>query len=287
LEFAATSFKYSLPIDIIQGFIIDLKLKGCTDVTVKQYLNDVAFYQRHLSKSILDVTVQDLRNYLIHLKIKHNHKNSSLARKIAFLRTFYGFLTEHEILDENPAKSIKFPKIKDAPIPFLSERDIQRILRATDNPRDRLIIKIFFYEGLRLGELHRLAKKDINFTEGTILVHGKGDKQRIIPLHEELSRELSKYSKSRHLEERLFQIVKRQIQEVVERAAAKVGIHCYPHLLRHSFSANLFKKTKNIWLVSKMLGHSKLETTVKYLRSLNVLDDFRDEYEEAFKGVLS
>ncbi len=233
------------------------------------------------------MTVQDLRSYLIHLKIQHRHKNSSLARKIAFLRTFYGFLKDHEILKENPAQSIKFPKVKDAPIPFLSERDIQRILSATDNSRDRLIIKIFFYEGLRLGELHKLAKKDINFTDGTILVHGKGDKQRIIPLHEELSGELTEYAESLRLEDRLFRIVKRQIQEIVQISAAKVGIHCYPHLLRHSFSANLFKKTKNIWLVSKMLGHSKLETTVKYLRSLNVLDDFRDEYEEAFKGVLS
>ncbi len=75
--------------------------------------------------------------------------------------------------------------------------------------------------------------------------------------------------------------------DVVRDCAFKVGLYGYPHLLRHSFAAHLYKNTKNIWLVSKMLGHSKLETIVKYLRSLDVIDDFSSEYQNAFVGILS
>jgi len=191
------------------------------------------------------------------------------------------------IRKDNPSLAIKFPRVREKPIPFLSEQDIQKILSVIHNVRDQLIIKIPFYEGLRRVELTRLQKQDIDFTKGTILVHGKGDKQRVLPLHLELRSALREYSKSLQPQDQLIQLVPRMINDIVGRHSKQVDIHCYPHLLRHSFAANLYKRTKNIWLVSKMLGHSKLETTVKYLRSLNILDDFSDEYQKAFSGILS
>jgi len=264
-----------------------LELQGYTEATVKCYLHDLSFYIRHLDKDILAVTASDLEDYLLHLKNAHNYRNSSLSRRVAFLRSFYGFLFNKGIRKDNPSLAVKFPRVREKPIPFLSEQDIQKILSVIHNVRDQLIIKIPFYEGLRRMELIGLQKQDIDFTKGTMLVHGKGDKQRVLPLHLELHSVLREYSKSLQPQDKLIQLVPRMINDIVGRYSKQVGIHCYPHLLRHSFAANLYKRTKNIWLVSKMLGHSKLETTVKYLRSLNVLDDFSDEYQKAFSGILS
>lgn len=85
----------------------------------------------------------------------------------------------------------------------------------------------------------------------------------------------------------LFPLHERYVRTLLYRIGNKIGIHLHPHLLRHSFSANLYRKTKNIMLVSRMLGHLKLETTVKYLRSLNILEEFFNEYQESFSNILS
>jgi len=274
-------------LSIPSRFIRYLELQGYTNATIECYLHDLSFYTRHLNKDILAATTSDLEDYLLHLKNAHNYRNSSLSRRVAFLRSFYGFLFNKRIREDNPSLGIKFPRVREKPIPFLSKQDIQKILSVIHNVRDQLIIKTPFYEGLRRMELIGLQKQDIDFTKGTILVHGKGNKQRVLPLHLELRSELREYSKRLQPQHQLIQLVPRMINDIVGRYSKQVGIHCYPHLLRHSFAANLYKRTKNIWLVSKMLGHSKLETTVKYLRSLNILDDFSDEYQKAFSGILS
>jgi site-specific recombinase XerD len=274
-------------LNIPSEFSKHLELRGCTKVTIECYLHDLSFFIRHLNKNILEVERSDIQNYLFHLKHEHDYKNSSLVRRIAFLRSFYRFLNDAEYISSNPAKGLKFPRVREKPIPFLSESDVKEIVEKASNQRDRLIIKMFFFEGLRLGELRKLSKRDIDFTRGRILVNGKGEKQRIIPLHKELTEDLKKYVRLFSSQNKLFPMVSKTIHDIVRDCASEVGIHCYPHLLRHSFGANLYKKTKNVWLVSKMLGHSKLETTVKYLRSLDVIDDFSDEYQNAFGGILS
>ena len=274
-------------LNIPSEFSKHLELRGCTKVTVECYLHDLSFFIRHLNKNILEVERSNIEDYLFHLKHEHSYKNSSLVRRIAFLRSFYRFLKDREYISSNPAKDLKFPKVREKPIPFLSENDVKQILEKAGNQRDQLIIKVFFFEGLRLGELCKLSKRDIDFTRGKILVNGKGEKQRIIPLHRELAEDLKNYVRSFSSQNRLFPMTPKKIHDIVRDCAVKVEIHCYPHLLRHSFSANLYKRTKNVWLVSKMLGHSKLETTARYLRSLDVIDDFSDEYQNAFGGILS
>lgn len=261
-------------------------MKGFTDITVGQYRYDLNFYQKHIQKNILEASTSDIKRFLVHLKIEHNYQNSSLTRKLAFLKSFYGFLKEEGIRRNNPASSIKFPKIREKPIEYLSRQIVRKLFNAVNNNRDKLLIKILYYEGLRRTELTRIQKRDINLNKGTMLVHGKGEKQRIIPIHPKLKPEIEKYIESLDFKEDLFPLVPRSANDILHKYSKQIGIHIYPHLMRHTFSAHLYKETKNIWLISKMLGHSKIETTVKYLRSLNVLDDFSAEYENAFKEIL-
>ncbi len=282
--FLAISFKYSLA-TVIERFVTDLRLKGFTDVTVSQYRYDLDFYQSHMSKNILVVSTLDIKKFLIHLKTEHDYKNSSLTRKIAFLRSFYRFLKDEGIRRDTPASSIKFPKILEKPIEYLSKDAIKKLVDLIDNYRDRLLVKILYYEGLRRTEITKIRKKDINLDKGTMLIQGKGDKQRIIPIHPKLRLEIKKYIEPLDSEEQLFSLVPRMINDILNKYSKRIGSHIYPHLMRHTFAAHLYKETKNIWLVSKMLGHSKIETTVKYLRSLNVLHDFSAEYENAFNEI--
>ena len=180
-------------LNIPSEFSKHLELRGCTKVTIECYLHDLSFFVRHLNKNILEVERLDIENYLFHLKRDHNYKNSSLVRRIAFLRSFYRFLKNRECIPSNPAKDLKFPRVREKPIPFLSENDVKQILDKVGNHRNQLIIKVFFFEGIRLGELRKLSKKDIDFTRGKILINGKGEKQRIIPLHKELAEDLKKF----------------------------------------------------------------------------------------------
>jgi len=239
-----------------------------------------------MNKNILTASTLDIKKFLIHLKTERNYKNSSLTRKIAFLRSFYRFLKEEGIRRDNPASSIKFPKIRDKPIEYLSKDVVKRLFDLMDNHRDRLLIKILYFEGLRRTEITRIRKKDIDLDKGAMLIQGKGDKQRIIPIHPRLKSEIEKYIEPLDFEKELFSIVPRTVNDILDKYSKRIGTHIYPHLMRHTFAAHLYKETKNIWLVSKILGHSKIETTVKYLRSLNVLDDFTAEYEKAFNEIL-
>jgi len=263
-------------------------LKGVTEITTKQYIDgDLKYLFEHLGKKTIKASTKDLQDYLFHLKTEHGYKNSSLVRRIGFLRRFYDYIVNEGLRNDNPAKVLKYPRIREKPIPFLTEYVVKRIISYTDNDRDGLIIELLFYEGLRKGELLKLKKSDIDLENKKILVNGKGNKIRILPLHNNLREKLTKYVELMDNEALLFPLEYRYLTQLLEIIGNKIGIHLYPHLLRHSFAANLYKRTKNIMLVKKMLGHSKIETTGKYLRSLNVLDDFSGEYQEAFSNILS
>jgi len=273
---------------VAKGLIKALTLKGVTEITANQYVNgDLKYLFQHLGRKTIKATTKDLQNYLFHLKTKHGYQNSSLVRRIGFLRRFYDYTVNEGFRNDNPAKALKYPRIREKPIPFLTEDIVKRILSLVDNERDELIIELLFYEGLRKGELLKLKKNDIDLENNKILVNGKGNKIRILPLHNNLKEKLAQYIEPMDNEALLFPLEYRYVTQLLEIIGNRISIHLYPHLLRHSFAANLYKRTKNIMLVKKMLGHSKIETTVKYLRSLNVLDDFSNEYQEAFSNILS
>jgi integrase len=161
---------------------------------------------------------------------------------------------------------------------YLRERELERLLAAVPTERDRLIVLIGAYAGLRVSEICKLRVEHLDFEDGMLEVHaGKGDKDRTVPMHPQLARALrvwigssregwlfpSERGQSGHLTTRAVQLM---IRAAAERA--EIVRHVTPHKLRHSFATNLLAKGADLLEIKDLLGHSSVATTQIYAQAL-------------------
>ncbi len=175
---------------------------------------------------------------------------------------------------------------------YLKEREVQKLLNAPDrnNLRDRLILRILYRCGLRVSELANLRIENIMFADNHIIVrHGKGGKDRIVPMDHYTLDLIEDYIRDEETRElpmtgyliqsaRGDTISTRQVERLVAEYGLKAGIsqHIHPHMLRHSFAVHCLKSGMNLRTVQKMLGHSSLTTTQIYLDITG--DDIKQDY---------
>jgi site-specific recombinase XerD len=217
-----------------------------------------------LERDFLQASYSDLVKALVRLKEKRAFSDSSMARKIATLRSFYKFLVQMDYIVKNPTEKIETPKREVKTPKVLSTQQVKRLLAGTDNIRDKTILMFFLYTGARLSELLNLTWKDIDFTDKTVKLYGKGRKERIVPLHPELEKTLKYYGrffKGPHV----FDVSKRRVQQIVEEAGRRIGVKTHCHMLRHTFATNLLRNGVDLRTIQVLLGHSKLDTTQIYL----------------------
>jgi len=249
---------------IIEEYVGWLRLKGRSRETIKHQLIDLKQIREYLGKGFLYCSHGDLVKALIQLKADRGFKDSSMARKIATLRSFYRFLVEMEYLSKSPARNIETPKREMKTPMILTRKQVKQLLAAIENVRNKTLIMFFLYTGARLQEVLNLRWRDIDFENKTIKLYGKGKKERIVPLHPELEKQLLEYRKL-YSGELVFDISRRRIQQIVEEAGRKIGVKTHPHMLRHTFATILLQQGVDLRTIQVLLGHSKLDTTQIYL----------------------
>jgi len=257
------------PETLLKEYVEYLKMKGRSKETVKAHLVDLEMFFKYLGTTrILEVTHADIMKALMEMKNKRNLSNSSLARKISSIKSFYRFLVEMEYIDKNPTVKIEPPK-KEQKIPeVLTEEEIREMLNYAKG-RDKLLIMMFAYTGARLSEIVNLTWEDINFEENYIKFYGKGRKERIVPLHPELVEMLLELRNELGTT-RIFNISKRRIQQIIEKISDfSIGKKIHPHQLRHTFATILLKKGVDLRTIQELLGHAKLDTTQIYMHVSN------------------
>jgi len=267
-----------------------LRERNYSVLTVDAYVDDLekfsAFLKHEFERDVLEkINYQQIRNWIVHLS-NNNLSNISINRRIASLRSFYKFLVKIKEIEQNPLtkhRTLKTSKKKQ--IPF-SEKELQNLSEIEfpndfDGIRDRLIIEMFYVTGIRRSELINLRQKDIDFSTKIIKVLGKRNKERILPLLENVSGLVKKYLTQRSklsniIDEEYFFLTKKGMKiydllvyRTVKKYLGYVSSKSKksPHVLRHSFATHLLDNGADLKSVKELLGHSSLSSTQIYLNS--------------------
>lgn len=264
-----------------------LKLeRGLSPNSIEAYVRDVDKLHRFaddLGKSVLDITYDDLQQFVAQLRDIGIHPRSQ-ARIISGIRSFYHYLVLENYLDADPTEFLESPKIGMRLPEVLSVDEINAILASIDlskpeGHRNRAMLEVLYSCGLRVSELVNLRYSDVYPKEQFIRVWGKGSKQRLVPISKTALREIRLYLPDREAitpksgyEDYLFlnrrgaALTRVMVFTIVKQQAALAGIHktVSPHTFRHSFATHLLEGGANLRAIQEMLGHEKITTTEIY-----------------------
>jgi integrase/recombinase XerD len=255
--------------------------------SVEAYLHDVEKLERYFAitgKEVepTDVTYHDLKAFLIWYGTD-NQNTRTQSRTLSGVRAFYKFLLIEGEIDENPATLLESPKIGLKLPEVLSVAEIDSMIDQIDlskpeGHRNKAIIETLYGCGLRVSELVNLRLTDIHYSEGFVVVTGKGDKQRLVPVSGKALKEIDIYKQDRNhlpvihdqnvlfLNRRGSRLTRAMIFTMIKDLAAKAGIrkNISPHTFRHSFATHMIEAGADLRAVQEMLGHESILTTEIY-----------------------
>ncbi|MCF7805633.1 MAG: tyrosine recombinase XerC [Candidatus Marinimicrobia bacterium] len=260
--------------------------------TIRAYKEDLSqfleFCQEYFGVDKMkqgDVDKTTVRHFLGKL-VEDGISRKSIARKLAALKSMYGWAVKTDRVNKNPTVTISTPKVKKTLPKYLGETEITAIMESPDTSvfigaRDRAILELFYSTGMRISELAQLSLEQINRRKQTIRVHGKGSKERIVPYSDIADETLEHYFDKRKrkfkirkytnampvfVNNRNRQISDRQIRNRVTKYLTEVSEqnNVSPHTLRHSFATHLLDHGADLRAVKDLLGHESLSTTQIY-----------------------
>ena len=240
-------------------------------------------------QSCEDVNFSKVREYL-HFIQRFNYKKTTIARKIASIRTFYKFLYRERRVDSNPAMNLTSPKRGKTLPKFLTPAEVESILNNVkiDTPsgyRNRAILELLWATGMRVSELSGLNFGDLNLKNNEIRVFGKGAKERIILVTDRAKSYLERYietarpliPKGYELEETTesspvfinntgYRLQTKTIRNVINDVVEKIALpkRVTPHVFRHSFATHLIENGADLRVVQELLGHASISNTQIY-----------------------
>lgn len=260
--------------DILQRFIDTKKLEGCSPKTLIQYRRAIEKLINDIKKNIRTVTTDELREYLTNYYQNSNCSKVSIDNMRRIFSSFFNWLEDESYILKSPVRRIH--KIKSmAPVKEVYSDDEMELLRDNcANIRDLALIDLLASTGMRIGELVRLNRDDIDFYERKYIVLGKGDKERIVYFDVRTKLHLQEYLNSRHDDNAALFVSLRSphtrltingIEFLVRRLGRSVGIKkCHPHKFRRTMATMAIDKGMPIEQVQKLLGHEKIDTTLHY-----------------------
>lgn len=265
------------------------------------YKNDIEEFFSYLEReslSFLDINYDDLRFYLMYLKEEKNDSNSSIDRKLSGLRGFYKFLANEGYVSKNVFSLVNGPK-KEKKLPrYFEYNELEELFNVCDDTpmgqRDLLILEMLYGTGVRVGELVNIKVKDIDLSTKSILILGKGNKERIVTYGEYCSDALITYLNDGYHrlniknEEYLFLnknggiITERGVRYVLEQIIKRTSLNknISPHMLRHSFATHLLNEGCDLITVQKLLGHESIKATQIYTHVTT--DRLKEVYYNSF-----
>ena len=276
--------------DLIDQFIDFYWLTtGASKNTLSAYRSDLKIFSKWLNNnSLIDVDKKQIQDYFSYRK-DSNISASTQSRMLTCLHSFYQFLSDKKNLKIDPTEQLDYPKLeKKLPI-FLNVQEVERLLEAPNSKslfgqRDRAMLELLYSCGLRVSELINLSYHNINLKDEFIRIHGKGNKERLLPMGEIAIDYLTKYelnsrpallkngqSDSYFLSNRGRAMSRQNFFYIIKDYASKAGIEkpLSPHSLRHAFATHLVQKGADLRSVQLMLGHSDISSTQLYTHIQN------------------
>ena len=275
----------------LKHFLIYLEVeKNFSKHTIRAYNSDILSFLLWLDTTQIEETNHTkLKEYLIFIQ-RFNYTKTTLARKIAAIRTFYRFLYREKIIDVNPANSVHAPKKNKSLPKFLSNNEIEQILNniKIETPagyRNRVILELLYATGMRISELSNLNFGNLNLEENEITVMGKGAKERIVLVSTRAKEFLQKYINNVRfmivedgqqpeqtenspvfINKTGYRLQPQSVRAAINDIVKKIELpkKVTPHVFRHSFATKLLENGADLRVVQELLGHASISNTQIY-----------------------
>ena len=263
--------------------------RNCSPQTLRAYAGDLQRFSLFAEPESDDfdpaaITMMQLRSYLAHLR-QSGAARTTIARKVASLRSFYRYLLREGVVSDNPAVNLSVPRLEKRLPVFLDEGDVERLLATPEctepaGRRDRAILEMLYSTGMRIGELAAVSLEDVDLIGDVVKAKGKGRKERLVPLGRAAIEALRDYLEVRgHIAQRrrtnrraLFvnkaggRLSDRGIRRIFHKYARRIGLpdKVSPHTLRHSFATHMLNRGADLRSVQELLGHASIASTQIY-----------------------
>lgn len=286
---------------LIERFIAFIEAeKRFSTLTVKAYRHDMEQFVEYLKNEygvsdLLQVTTTMVKSYVVSLK-GDGLENRSINRKVSTLRTFYKFCLRENLIEKTPMAGIKALKQPKALVKFVTETDINKVSYGDDadfaHLRDHLLFELLYQTGMRQAELRGLRDADIDKMGMEVKIHGKRNKDRLVPLSLQMVQLITKYQTLRDatfeakadrllLNDRGGEMTPTYVYNKVHRMLEGVTTlkQKSPHVLRHTFATHLLDEGASLVAIQKLLGHQDLATTQVYAH--NTIEQLKKIHKQA------
>ena len=288
----------------IQEFLNYLSYqKRYSNHTIISYRNDLtAFFDFQLIQfgdmPLVEIKPTFIRSWLADMK-QQGMESKSINRKISTLKSFFKYQLRQQSILVSPMTAIISPKVSKRLPQFVDKKDITTLLTDVEFPdtwegrTDELILQLFYNTGMRQAELTGLKELAVSKTNGTIKVLGKGNKERIIPVSNQLIQRMQEYMEEKRKQHAVFdkevllvttsgkKLYPRYVYNAVNKYLAKVTTidKKSPHVLRHTFATHLMNNGADLNAVKELLGHSSLAATQIYTH--NTIEKLKNIHKKA------
>ena len=264
---------YSWTKDLVR-FLDRKRMAGKSERTIERYQYVLKRILLYCGKDIKEITEGDLNSYIENYKRISGVSNSTLDGVRLCMSSFFTWQHEHGFIPRNPSRGVDPIKVAKVIKKPYSDEELEKIKAACRSKRDKALIEFMYVTGVRVFELTTLNRDDVSFSDKTVIVYGKGDKEREVYLSDVSCMYLQSYLKDRKdTNEALFvtgrgktaRLKASGVRALLKRIASETGIdNVHPHRFRRPCATNLLRKGMPIEEVSMILGHEKLDTTRIY-----------------------
>jgi len=272
-----------------EAYAADKRLDGYSPHTMRAYKLQAQLLIRHLGDiDIKEISLKDLKDYLA---AQEHLKPASIGHRIRFLKSLFRWAQDKGEIIGNPSARLREPKTAQRLPKDLSEEDIEMLREGCKSTLEHALVEFFYATGCRIAEVAGLNRNSINWEHRSVIVFGKGAKEREVYFTVKAAIWLKKYLKERKDTDIAFIVTERaphrmsisQIRYIIKRIAkrAMVKTNVYPHKLRHTFATSLLNNGAPLELIQSYLGHAKLETTRIYAQLSG--QRRRDLYQRYFR----
>lgn len=289
--------------ELIQKYLDYLRVeKNFSSLTEISYSSDLFQFVTFVKTTDASLTIHDvdsdiIRAWLVDLMKNEELEASSVARKLSAVKSFFKFLLYKKYIKKNPSSKVVAPKKKKRLPVFITDKDINELIDSIEGDdflslRDNLILEMFYMTGMRRAELIGLKEVDVDLSQLTLLVTGKRNKQRLIPISTKLRDKIANYQKARRKElenvgEYLFvrengmQLYPVLVYRIIVEQLKKIPIlaKASPHVLRHTFATSMLNAGADINAVKEILGHASLAATEVYTHTS--FEELKNIYNKA------
>ncbi|MCO6450757.1 MAG: site-specific tyrosine recombinase XerD [Caldilineales bacterium] len=281
--------------------------RGYSEHTIAAYRNDLGQFLSYLEaldparrpRGWGNVTRDHIISYVLEMR-EREYSPNTIARKVAAVKSFFGYLREQGEIRTDPASELESPKVEKHLPSAITVEDVDRLLalpkeETASGIRDKAMIELIYATGLRVSEVVSLDVADVDLSAGTVRCVGKGNKERILPVYERALIVMDEYTtqarpellKGRNDEKALFlnrrgdRLTRQGLWLIIKRYVDEAGIqgNVTPHTLRHSFATHMLRGGAGLREVQEMLGHANISTTQIYTQVSR--DHLREAYDDA------